>query len=851
MKWTKKLIPRSWRDDVARDIELEATHTGASDAWAVWQLGLVGLRLRAALCVEHIATEVHLAVRRLGRSPGFAAGAMVTFAVGAGLNLAAFSVVDRMLFRPLPFADPDRLVSIFAYNPETGQRYTRLSSKTALLELTGDPRLIEGFAMVDLCDPLRRSGHSKPIRICLASASILDVLGVKPVIGRGFEPSDTMEDSAVALVTYETWQSEFGGRTDVLGTVLTGGSRLHGAMGPAVIVGVLPEGFVLPSVNWAAGGDGLRLNKVPHDRIVTPRDGLSGVVARLAPGSDVAMVQTRFDQILEAEAMRSGGARSPVIVEPLRDGVFWRYRTAMLLLSAAASLLWLLGCANVSMMVALRGRRRQGDVAISAALGASTGRLATGAMIECLVVCAGGAAIGFLTLMWTRPAIESVLPPAVAGVVSATLDPRVVGLGVGVAIAGALLAGLLPAVRIARTDLLAVLQRTENRSTGARVGQGILAAQTAIGFLLVMAAALVGRSFVALYTEDLGFLPRGLYAVSLVPVDAAPLPRLTPEESWSRTRATVARLRAQEWVVAASADEGSLAFGNGLRRPVTTSDGRRFGLRSVLDDFVRTEGISLLAGRDVSAADIGGSSDVALLSTGVVAAVWPGIPPAAAVGRVVTFTNEPPRRVVGVFQDRRSLPARRTTPEVLVPAGIGDPLTVTFRLDPRRLRPADLQDALSTLMAREGAGRVVLRDGTEVFGVAMQDPRTVLVAFGVFGFMAFGLGAVGLATIAGHVATARTRDLAIRQVLGGQPAQLLWLVIREVMRPVLLGLALGTVAAIWAAQYLQSQLHMVDARDPGSYVLGWVLFLAVAFGLTWFPARGVSRRNPIESLRSA
>lgn len=850
MNWIKKLIPRSWRDDVVRDLEIEANDSGASEGWALWQLVLVGLRMRVALFGEQFRTEVHLALRRLYRNRGFTAGAMVTFAVGAGLNLAAFSVVDRMLFRPLPFADPGRLVSMFAYSPETGQRYTRLSSKASLLELTSDTRLIERFAMVDLCDPLRRSDSETPIRVCLASRTILDVLGIRPVIGRGFESSDTLEDSSVALVTYETWQSQFGGRTDVLGTVLKGNSRLYGAMAPAVIIGVLPPGFVLPSVNWAAGGDGLRLNPVPEDRIVSPRDGLSGVVARLAPGSDIAAVQTRFNQILDTEATRTGQRRSHVIVEPLRDGIFWRYRPAMLLLSAAASLLWLLGCANVSMMVALRGRRREGEVAISAALGASRARLAGGAMVETLIVCLGGAVIGFLTLLWALPVIQAVLPSAVVGVVTGTFDPRVIALGIGVAIAGALLSGVLPAMRIARTDLLAVLQRGEGRSTGVHVGRGILVGQTAIGFLLVMAAALVGRSFVGLYTDDLGYRPRGLQTVTAVALDPVSAPRVTREESWARTRQAVDRLRAQSWVAAASADEGPLVFGNGLRRPVTTGDGRRFGLRAVLDDFARTEGISLVAGRDISADDISRASDVALLSTGVVEALWPGLSPAAAVGRMAQFAGEPPLQTVGVFRDRRRLPSQGATPEVIVPARFGDPLTVTLRLDQRQRPPDNLSEALAPLMAPGIPVRVVLREGAEVFTTAMQDPRTILAAFGVFGVMAFALGAVGLATIAGHVAAARTRDLTIRQVLGGQPAHLLWSVMREVIRPVAVGLALGTIVALWAAQYLQSQLHMVDARDPGAYVAGWLLFIGVALALTWWPARAVSRHNPVDSLRS-
>lgn len=849
-KWIERLIPRSWRETVVRDIEIEAAQGSASERWSLWQVAFVGLRLRLALIGEHLVADTVLAVRRLRRSPLFTGGAMLTFALGAGLNLAAFSVADQMLFKPLPFAEPDRLISIFAHSPDTNLRYTRVS-KSAILALATDASLIEGFASVDsTCDPLRRVGSDAPMQICPTTPNVLDVLGIRPVIGRGFETGDSAQDSPVALISHETWQSQFGGRSDVLGAVLRGRSMVYGALPPPVIVGVLPPGFVVPSVHWSGGADGLRLSPVPADRLVSPKDGISGVVARLAPEATIADVQIRINHILDEEAARTGESRAHLLVEPLQDGVFWRYRPAMQLLTAAASLLWLLACANVSMMVALRGRRRESDVAISAALGASPGRLASGAMVETLVVCLGGVAIGFLTLMWALPAIQSLVPTAVAGVVTHSFDPRVVVVGVAVGVVGALIAGLLPAIRMARTDLLVVLQRGNNRATTGHIGRGVLVVQTALGFLLVMAAAMVGRSFVALYAGDLGYAPRGLYAASAVPIDSASAPRLTPEATWANTRAVVERLRAQPWIDAASADLAPLIDRRALDRPVTTEAGRRFGLRPVLDDFARTEGMSLVAGRDVTADDLARSADVTLISTTVVEALWPGLAPASAVGRVAEFTGEAPRQVVGVFRDRRARPGGRPTPEVVVPARPDDRLTVILRPHQRHRPPEDLAVALASLMAPGVPVRVALTDGGQVMSDAVRDPRMVMVAFAVFGMMAFGLGAVGLATIAGTVATGRKRDLAIRQVLGGPSRQLVWSVVGEVVRPVAVGLALGTLVAVGAARYLQSQLYMVDARDPGSYVLGWVVFLTVAFVLTWWPARAVARDNPLDSLKS-
>jgi putative ABC transport system permease protein len=849
-KWIKRLIPSSWRETVVRDIEMEATQGGTSERWLLWQMAFVGVRLRLSLVGEHLVTDTVLAVRRLGKSPLFAGGAMLTFALGAGLNLAAFSVADQMLFKPLPFADPDRLVSIFAHSPDTNLRYTRVS-KSAILTLAADGTLIEGFASVDsTCDPLRRVGGEAPMQICPSTPNVLDVLGIRPVIGRGFEEGDSAQNLPVALITHETWQSQFGGRSDVLGSVLRGRSMVYGALPPPTIVGVLPPGFVVPSVHWSGGGDGLRLSPARADRLESPTDGISGIVARLAPEATIADVQTRIDHILDEEATRTGESRGHLLVEPLQDGVFWRYRDAMQLLTAAASLLWLLACANVSMMVALRGRRRESDVAISAALGASPGRLASGAMVETLVVCGGGVVIAFLTLMWALPAIQSLVPAPVAGVVSRSFDPRVMVVGLAVAVAGALIAGLLPALRMARTDLLVVLQRGNTRATNGHIGRGVLVAQTALGFLLVMSAAMVGRSFVALYAGDLGYAPRGLYAAAAVPIDAASAPRVTPEEAWANTRVVVDRLRSQRWIAAASADLAPLIGRRALDRPVTTEAGRRFGLRPVLDDFARTEGVSLIAGRDVTAEDLARSTDVTLISTTVVEALWPGVAPAAAVGRIAEFTGEAPRQVVGVFRDRRARPGGQPTPEVVVPARLGDRLTVILRLNPQLRPPDDLAVALASLMATGVPVRVALTDGGQVMSDAVRDPRMVMVAFAVFGMMAFGLGAVGLATIAGTVATGRKRDLAIRQVLGGPYWQLVWSVVGEVVRPVTVGLALGTLVALGTARYLQAQLYMVDAGDPGSYVLGWVVFLTVAFVLTWWPARAVARDNPLDSLKS-
>jgi putative ABC transport system permease protein len=529
MRWISLLVPRSWRDTVVRDIEDEAAARGKGRVWVVGQVLRVGFRLQPIINGDMLMSDVRYAMRSLWRAKGFALGASAVFLIGIGINIATFSVVDRIIFRSLPFADSERLMLLRVCNPTTGGCAT--SFPDAVVEESTGLKTIGPMAIVTFTGQFPINGaadDTPPLALHQASMNVLSVLGVRPFLGRDVTEEEASQDRRVAFVTYESWQTKFAGAADILSReVRTRGART------VPIIGVLPKGFVAPSWGMpSATWDGLALYAKPP---------AFAPIARLAPGATAAQATEEIRALVSALGPRVRAPSAPadaplpaINVDPLESELFERFSEQAAIVAAAAGLVLLLACANLAGLMVTRGRSRERELALRVALGATRSRIVMTTLVETGMVCLAGAVAAVGALILAADIVRLALPPLMARYALPATDWRAVTVTLVAALACTLLAGLWPALRAAclrPTEALLTASGTggHRRLAGSR---SILAIEAALGMVLVLGAAGTVRSFANLLNEGVGLDPRGLYGVSVLRTPGSPAPaRKAPQEA--------------------------------------------------------------------------------------------------------------------------------------------------------------------------------------------------------------------------------------------------------------------------------------------------------------------------------
>lgn len=795
-----------------------------------------------------VATDVVYALRSLLRARWFTAGAVLTFALGMGATIAVFSVVDRMMFRPLPYGDAGRLVQI-------GDQYfstpdARLP-QAVLVTLKAEASSFEGMAYVSgtLTRPVPGSSEP-PLSLTLVSYNLLSVLRVHPILGRDFTRADAQADAATrnrqVILTYAAWQSRFGGAADAL-TKPYAGCRL---------IGILPRGFLVPAFHVGDRTDGL----VVHVE-VSPPQGLGSMftapVARLRPGVTPARAQAEADTIVTRLGQQMPAvARLPAPwVLPLQFGLFASVRPYAWLILAAVAMVLLVACANLSTLLVARGRSREREIAVRAALGASRRRLVATNLTESVVLCTVSAAVAMLLAVTTRTALVNVLPTNLRGFGESPLDPRVLVFTLSVAIVAAALAGAGPALRATRVDTLSVLQRGASDSRR-RLGGGrtLLGLQAALCSALVLGAAVTVHSFLGLLLRPTGFDSQNLYALAVYtpqPAGRTPPTSYEPE----RVRAILDVVRPTPGVETAGAVTLLPIGYHAIADPFWKARNLHGGEWGVGAGFFAAMGTPVLAGREFSESEIATRALVAIVSASAARELWPGERPVTAVGRSIT-TADGPRTVVGVVADLRPLPASDPEAALYVPVTAGDAphplpwqwLTLVARLAPGgRLDDAQLQRRLS-----DAFGPTALRVEAVDAQLApwLQAPRFQAVVFGSVAAIGLILAAAGLYALAAFEAARRRYEMGVRLALGASARDLRRLIIGGTIRPVVIGTALGLAAAWWAVRLLRAFVFAVDVYDPWTFGLVAVVLFATAAAAAWAPARRAGQIDPAAVLRA-
>ena len=821
---------------------------------------------RAGAGLETLWQDLRYALRMLGRSPGFSAVAVATLALGIGANTAIFTVLDATLIAPLPYAEPSRLVMLW-----TGYRDARQprvpASGHEVLEIRRRSRLLSEVAGIWVgAGSITGEGEPERVRLALTTANFLPIFGVPPALGRTLRPSDEGSSGERSVVLSDVfWRRRFGGDPGVVGRAL----RIDG--GVATIVGVLPAGFDVLFAPDSSVPPGIEVfTTFGRDLSEMPRDmGWIRMVARLAPGATTESAQAELSAI--ADRLRSEFAEyaTPgleIQVVPLHADAVRDVRPALVALFAGVGLVVLIACANVANLLLARATRREKEMSLRAALGASRGRIARQLLTESLVLAGFGAVLGLLVGRLGLSALLALRPTALTRLAPSGLSWTVLGFTLLLAVATGVACGLAPAIAASRRDLSRTLQdggRGSSAGRRTRPQRILVFAEVALGFLLLVGAGLLVRTFVALTGADPGFRPDSTLTFQV----SAQGGRYPDDESRrqlaQRLSASLAALPGVEKVGAVS----HLPFDNYPNwyeyywregAPESEKNSAMADHRAVLPGFFESLGVALKKGRTFTAADDAGHPNVIVVDETLAQRTWGGEDP---IGKRlnVSFIHEGSfdstlAEVVGVVRHvrYRDLGADGRG-QVYVPyfQSVRPELAFTLRASrggdaralagPARREVARIDPELAVSKVR------LMEDYVRQASTAAR--FTTVIASALAG-LALLLAGIGIYGILAYTVAQRTSEIGVRLALGGRPRDIAWLVLRQTVGLLGSGLAAGVVGALVLTRLLQKLLYGVGPRDLGTLAAAAAVLAAVGLAATLLPARRAVRVDPMVALRS-
>lgn len=801
-------------------------------------------------------SDLKNAFRQLAKDPGFTAIAVLTLALGIGACTAIFSVVDSILLRPMPYPESERLVVLReSMPPETPVSSVAPGNYRAWE--TGSTAFEGIYAQRNASFNL--TGRGDPVRISAlrVSGQYFATLRTPPLLGRTFGPAEDRpgEDSVVVLM-YGFWQKHFAGSPEAIGATL----RLNGAN--VTVIGVMPAAFQIGARHELIAPLALTAEEnLDHGAHYLTAG------ARLKPGVTIAEASAQLNAIAArlAQEFPDTNKNWIVTVRSLLDQSTAPVRETLYTLLAAVGVLLLIACANVANLLLARSTRRQREMSIRAALGASRWRVARQLLTESLVLALGGGALGILVGYWGLDALLAFAPTDLPRVAEITLDGRILAATLGISLLTGIVFGLAPAWHASKVDLVEALKQGARGSSdgGQRhfMRQGLVVLEIALALMLLTGAGLLVRSFSRLAQFDPGFDPQNAVFVSVAVPDLKYGP---PAAQNAFVESVLDRFRAQPGVIAAGATHVMPMSGSdyvlGLEiegRDIPLSDLPETNYFAVTPDYFKAAGIRLLDGRFFNEQDREGGHPVAIISQSLARKHFPGVNP---LGRRIspTMRDRTWSEIVGVVSDVQAYGAEREpSPQSYTPFSQTPFRTLTFivRTDPSK--PGLVGSAAFAAALRQDVQAVDpeqpvarLEPVTNLLRQSVARQRFAMTLFGVFSGLALLLAAIGIYGVMAYAVVQRTSEFGIRLALGAQPSDILRLVLGHGARLVILGLIGGTLGALAAVQLLQSLLYQTPARDPLVFVAIAALLAGVATVACLVPARRATRVDPMVALRA-
>ena len=808
-----------------------------------------------------LTDDVRLALRSLARSPRYSLLVLAVLTLGLGATTAVWSVVDRVLFQPLPFGSPAELVHLWQFDRVTGTE-REAASYPDYLDFKERSTQLDGVAAYDLGGAnlvLREPGQPLPdaqrVEIAAVTHDLLDVLGRRPLFGRGFTPEeDHPQAAAVALVEETFWRRRLGADPQIVGRSLSIDER------PVTIIGVVPAGLEIPSAEadlWVP----LRRTAETSPRWTHG----TLVVARLAPGATVSGARREVEAIAaDLEATHRENADRGAFVEPLQRTLRGDARGALLLLLVAVFIVLAIACANVANVMLARGAERSGEVALAAALGASGWRLARRLTVECLVLTSAATVLGALLAHQIAHLVLRLAPPSVRRVAleGSLLDLRLLAFAAIAALATALLFGTLTTLQSRRVDLQIALRRSTaaalpgGRSVGRRA---LVVAQFAFALPLLCSAVLLSVSLDRLRSVDKGFRPEGVLRADYE-LPASRYPRqMASYPNWPEVhefnRAALAAARALPGVTSAGLTIShplDAGFTNSfviVGREQETPDLGELKTRMVSPGYFETNGLEVREGRLLGSGDSLESPAVVVLNEKAVARYFPNGSP---IGQRLAFWGAE-REIVGIVANERMHGLGEEAPEAMylsvTQAPQRDRITLMLHTDgdPERLI-GPLRAALRELDPEVALFDVATMDRTLLDSLARERFTTlVLVLFAGAAALLAGLGVHGVLS---YLVASRRREVGLRRALGASRSDVLRQMIGEGARLAAVGTVLGVALSIAMSRLLRSLLFATSATDVTTHATMAAVLLGLGMLACWLPARRAAGTPPSDILRS-
>jgi predicted permease len=808
------------------------------------------------LLLESLAQDFRFGVRMLGKSPGFTTVVVLTLALGIGANTAIFSLVDGVLLRPLPYAEPERIVVFLQSYPSVGLPRWGIS-QFLFASFRAQARSFERSAAYTNRG-LNLTGRGEPVRVQAAyvTEGFFEVLGVNPALGRSFlAEEDVAGKNVVCILSDRLWRNQFGSDPQIIGRTL----RLNDAL--LQVVGVMPAGFHFPRLEtdlWVPLG----LN--PERRFGFMFTG----IARLKPGvlagqAEAETTGIQWNIARQNENPPPAGADLKMIVMPLHEAVTRTARNPLLVLLGAVGFVLLIVCANIANLLLGRVTARKQEIALRIALGASPRRIVAQLLTESLLLALLGATAGVGLAVWLLALIGSLPLEGIPRIAEVDVNPAALLFTATVALATGFLFGLAPAMRAYQLGLGGGL-REGIRSTASvssrRLNNSLVAAQVALSLVLLVGAGLLLKSFAHLLAVNPGFRPENLLTMQL---SLPPQSYDTPEKMIQFHEALIDRVRGLPGVRAAgmisnlpilqtnSDADGYVVEGHPSPGPVPPNS----IMLAAFPGYFQALGIPLLRGRDFSSMDRDDTEPVAIVDETLARLYWPD---GNAIGKRIRFGWDTSDRawmtIVGVAGNiKHAGLATDWYPHVYMPGRQRVQRVQQMHLAVRTAGdPAAASATIRKLVRELDANLPVfaVRTMDDIVAESLNSQRLTNLLMGAFAAVALLLGAVGIYGVMSLNVTGRTQEFGVRIALGAQQSDVFRQVVGQGMRIAAAGAGVGVLGAFAVSRFLQTLLFEVSPADPVTFVTVVVILSGAAFAACYLPARRATRVDPIVALRN-
>jgi putative ABC transport system permease protein len=805
--------------------------------------------------------DIRHAVRALAVQKSFALAALVTLALGIGANTAIFSVVYGVLVRPLPLPEADRLVQISEVVPGGNPALPGATWLSNLTVKVWEPHRTTIGPIANFGSGSSTVGLDTSVRMERGNAGpqFFDVLGVRPVLGRFFRAEDVETGAPpVVVISHEMWRESFAGDAAILGRSITIDERSH------QIIGVAPPRIPLPNYDarfWMPVAVAPTVRPNGAVRVEGTR-----AIARLAPGATTAQAAVEGTALartvtrpIAAEMLFGKGGPVEVHVRTVSDQLTLRVRPALLVLLVAVGVLLLIACANVANLFLSRGVSREREVAVRVALGASRTRLIRELLTESLVVSALGGVLG-VALAWTLVrTMPLAAPEDFPRLDSVQLDWRALAFAVAISLAAGLIAGLVPALRGARPDLLPALREGAGASSSGRtalVRRALLVGEASLAVMLLVAAALLGRSFVNLIQTEAGYDTSNVLAARVY------LPGASRGEAKSDGLVPdlLARLRALPGVVSAGAGNmaplGASTYMAAFTLPLPGREQVTARALSyvITPGYAETLKLRLRAGRFFEARDEASSMQAWIVNEQFVKTFMQGVEPIGfRLNGSVVFSEFPGAEIVGVVGNvlKDSLDQQPQAEIYVVAArgaGIRREIYVVLRTDGDPAAYAEHVRRITRALRSDAAVDRAEPLANQV-AASVAQPRFAAAVLLSFAALAVLLAAVGLYGVLSYTVARRQREIGVRSALGATRAAIVAMIVREGLTVVVLGLVVGLAGAAGLTRLMQTLLVGIAPIDPMSFALAPAALFVVALLACAVPARRAAATDPAIALR--